>query len=72
MECAGLWRMKFWAEIYSACTAGIFLPFELESMLRKLTFFNTGALIVNLCVLAFMLNAALAGRGKNGRKKTGR
>lgn len=57
IECFGLWKMRPWGEIYSAATAGIFLPLEAESILHRPGFLNTGSLLINLGILFFMLRA---------------
>jgi uncharacterized membrane protein (DUF2068 family) len=63
VEAYGLWHRRTWAELLAACSAGIYLPFEVYELARKATALRAGLLVANIAVVALMLLALLRRSG---------
>ena len=59
VEAYGLWRGRRWAEWFAAISGGIYIPFELYELFKGVTWLALGALVVNVAVVALMINALL-------------
>jgi uncharacterized membrane protein (DUF2068 family) len=57
IEAYGLWRQRGWAEAFAALSGAIYMPFEIERLLRGEKPIAAIALAVNVAVVAFMLYA---------------
>ena len=57
IEAYGLWRQRGWAEAFAALSGAIYMPFEIERLLRGDKPIAAIALAVNVAVVAFMLYA---------------
>jgi uncharacterized membrane protein (DUF2068 family) len=56
-EAYGLWHRRTWAEVLAACSAGIYLPFEVYELVRKATAVRVTLLVANVAVVVLMLLA---------------
>jgi uncharacterized membrane protein (DUF2068 family) len=54
-EAVGLWRERRWAEYLTVLTTAGFLPFEIDELVKRVTFVRVGAMIVNLAILAYLV-----------------
>ncbi|MBI1394631.1 MAG: DUF2127 domain-containing protein [Betaproteobacteria bacterium] len=57
VEAYGLWRERGWAEWFAAISGGIYIPFELYELVHRVAWLPVGALLVNIAVVALMLQA---------------
>ena len=57
VEAYGLWRERRWAEWFAAVSGGIYIPFELYELFRGVAWLSVAALLVNVFVVGFMVNA---------------
>ncbi len=55
IEAYGLWYTLPWAEWMAAITGGIYIPFELDDLIRRPTGFRLAVLLVNLLIVLYML-----------------
>lgn len=55
IEAYGLWLARRWAEWFAAASAGIYLPFEIFELYKRVSWLGLGALALNLGVVAVML-----------------
>lgn len=53
-EALGLWRARAWAEWVALVSGAIYLPFEIYTLIHKISLFHIGILVVNLAIVAFM------------------
>lgn len=56
-EAYGLWHRRAWAELLAASSAGVYLPFEVYELVRRVTALRATLLVANLAVVALMLMA---------------
>ncbi len=54
LESYGLWRDRAWAEWLATLSGGIYLPLEIDHLLKHTTLINGGVLTCNVAVVAFM------------------
>jgi uncharacterized membrane protein (DUF2068 family) len=66
-EAYGLWHARAWAEWLAAISGGIYVPFEIVEVAKKLTVPRLASLLVNLVIVSYMV--ALLWRRR--RAKTG-
>ena len=57
VEAYGLWRGKTWAEWFAAISGSIYIPFEIFNLLHGHTWVSLAALVINIAVVAVMVNA---------------
>jgi uncharacterized membrane protein (DUF2068 family) len=57
VEAVGLWRERRWAEYLTALATAGFLPLEIHELLKRVTVFRTGALVVNIVILVYLVYA---------------
>jgi uncharacterized membrane protein (DUF2068 family) len=57
IEAYGLWRQRGWAEGFAALSGGVYMPFEIERLVRGEGWVAATALGINAAVVAFMLYA---------------
>lgn len=55
IESYGLWRRRHWAEWFAAVSGGIYIPFEIFELIRKVDFLSISLLIVNLLIVGIMI-----------------
>lgn len=55
VEAYGLWRGRAWAQVLAAGSGAIYLPFELDELLRRPGPLSAVLLAVNLVIVAFMV-----------------
>jgi len=54
-EAYGLWRERAWAEWLAMISGGIYLPFEIYELMRRLDWIRLGIFLVNLAVVLYMV-----------------
>jgi uncharacterized membrane protein (DUF2068 family) len=64
IEAYGLWYAKRWAEWFAALSGGIYIPFEIHTMVHHVSLLTLGALLINVVVVAII--ASELTRKKNG------
>jgi uncharacterized membrane protein (DUF2068 family) len=64
VEAVGLWLRKTWAEWFAVLTGGMYIPIEIFEVARNVTWPRVTVLIVNLCVVSYLLFILI----KNGKK----
>ncbi|MGE4071885.1 MAG: DUF2127 domain-containing protein [Lysobacterales bacterium] len=57
VEAYGLWHARRWAEWFAASSAAVYIPFELYELVREPGWVVILVLIVNLAVVAVMIQA---------------
>ena len=62
MEAYGLWYAKAWAEWLAALSGALYVPIELFELYRSATWLGLALLLVNLFVVAIMLQAVRSRR----------
>ena len=67
VEAFGLWRDRRWAEWFGAISGGIYLPLEVHSLWKGVTWPRVTVLAVN-CIVVFYLVQLLV-RGLGGERK---
>ncbi|MGA8865054.1 MAG: DUF2127 domain-containing protein [Gallionella sp.] len=60
VEAYGLWNGRRWAEWFAAVSGAIYIPFELYELFQGIHWLSICALVVNVLVVALMLNALYA------------
>lgn len=55
VEAYGLWRARRWAEWLAAVSGGIYIPYELYEIYRRVTVIRVGALVINLVIVGYMV-----------------
>ncbi|MEX5747311.1 DUF2127 domain-containing protein [Massilia sp. X63] len=55
VEAYGLWHGRAWGEAFAALSGAIYLPFELDELLRRPGLLSIGLLALNLAIVAFMV-----------------
>ncbi len=56
-EAYGLWRERRWAEWLGAGSGAIYVPFEIYELVTRPAWLGVAALIVNVVVVAYLLDA---------------
>lgn len=55
VEAYGLHKRKRWAEYLTVFATALFIPFEIYEVMEKITFIRTGALILNILIVIFLI-----------------
>jgi uncharacterized membrane protein (DUF2068 family) len=55
VEAYGLHRRKRWAEYLTVFATALFIPFEIYEVMEKITLIRTGALILNILIVIFLI-----------------
>jgi uncharacterized membrane protein (DUF2068 family) len=66
LEAYGLYTERAWAEVVAAVSGAIYVPFELDKILRRPTWHSALFLAINLLVVALMFGAYLQRRKHEG------
>jgi uncharacterized membrane protein (DUF2068 family) len=53
-EAWGLWREQPWAQWFGALSGGLYLPFEVRLLLRRVTWFHVALLGANLVIVGYL------------------
>lgn len=69
-EAFGLYSERAWAEVLAAASAAVYIPFECFGLLREPTWHGAVLLLLNLAVVALMLQALHRRRAKSGGPPT--
>ena len=56
-EAYGLWLERRWAQWLAALSGGIYVPVEIYELSRGVSAIKAAALVLNLCVVAYVLRA---------------
>ena len=67
IEAYGLWQMRVWAEWFAIISGSLFLPVEVYEMFRRATWTRGIVLLINLFIVAYLVNFRLSGRRSVGR-----
>lgn len=67
-EAAGLYFQKTWAQLLSALSGAIYVPFELVGLMHAVTWHGVLFLVINLLVVAIMVRAL---RVRRARQQSG-
>jgi uncharacterized membrane protein (DUF2068 family) len=62
VEAYGLWREKAWAEWLAAVSGAIYVPLEAIELVKHVTALRVSVLLLNLVVVAVMVNALVTRR----------
>lgn len=54
IEAYGLWRQRVWAEWLAIISGAVYIPLELERLIRRPTAFHWGILLINLAVVFYI------------------
>ncbi|EJL87394.1 putative membrane protein [Polaromonas sp. CF318] len=68
LEAWGLWKEKTWAEWLGALSGALYIPLELAHLAHRPGAINTGVLLLNVGVVAFLAFQLWARRGKPANK----
>lgn len=60
VEAYGLWHQRAWAEWLAAFSGGVYVPFEVAGLVRHAGWLGATALVLNLLVVAVMLQSLRA------------
>jgi len=55
IEAIGLWLLKRWGEYFAAVATGIFLPYEIYEMSKKLSALKIGTFTINVAAVVYLL-----------------
>jgi uncharacterized membrane protein (DUF2068 family) len=61
VEAYGLWRGRVWAEWFAILAGGIYLPVEIDALLRQPSALKAGVLLVNLGIVLYVGSVRLFG-----------
>ena len=71
VEAVGLWFGKRWAEYLTFVATIVFMPYEIDELIKSVTALKVLALVINLAIAAYLLYAkrlfGLRGGGKAER-----
>jgi uncharacterized membrane protein (DUF2068 family) len=73
-EAYGLWREKHWAEWFAVISAGLYLPLELNHLMRHRTGLTLAVTLINLAILIYLARLLMqqrAARKAARARKTG-
>ena len=54
VEAGGLWRQRAWAEWLGALSGGIYLPFEIYEIFKRLTWVRVSLFTLNVVMVAYL------------------
>lgn len=55
IEGVGLWLLKRWGEYFAVVATSLFIPLELEELIKHVTLFKAGALFINIVAVTYLL-----------------
>ncbi len=55
VEAYGLWNERRWAEWLAALSGGIYIPFEIYELFKRVTWLRVSTLAVNVIIVAYMV-----------------
>jgi uncharacterized membrane protein (DUF2068 family) len=70
VEAYGLWRARAWAEWFAILAGAIYLPVEIDALLRDASALKAGVLLVNLSIVLYVGHVRLT--SLRGRQPLGR
>jgi len=62
IEAYGLWHARRWAEWVALLSAAAYVPFEVYELCRGITRLKSGALVINIVIVAYMICALRVSR----------
>jgi uncharacterized membrane protein (DUF2068 family) len=65
IEAVGLWLKKTWAEWFAVLSGGIYIPIEIYEVIQRVTWPRVTVLIVNFCIVSYLLFVLL----RDGKKE---
>ena len=65
-EAYGLWRMRAWAEWFAIISGSIYLPIEVYELFERATWVRGMVLLVNACIVGYLVSVRLFYRGETG------
>jgi uncharacterized membrane protein (DUF2068 family) len=68
IEAIGLWLLARWGEYFAAVATAVFLPLEVRELTKGVTVTRTGALIINILAVVYLLFAKRLFGLRGGRK----
>lgn len=74
IEAYGLWLGKRWAEWFAVASGGIYVPAEVYEIVREVTWTKILLLIVNVCIVAYLIYVLSRSKGSRiepQNKRTG-
>ena len=54
VEAYGLWRMRAWAEWFAILSGAIYLPIEVQSLIRHASSLREAVLLTNVFIVVFL------------------
>jgi uncharacterized membrane protein (DUF2068 family) len=72
IEAYGLWRIRPWAEWLAIASGSIYIPFEVEDLLRRPDMFRLTVIVVNVGIVLYMLMLRLDAAKKRLAARRGR
>ena len=60
IEAYGLWRTRVWAEWFAIIAGSVYLPIEVYEMFRRATWTRGAVLLINLSIVAYLVNVRLS------------
>jgi uncharacterized membrane protein (DUF2068 family) len=55
IEAYGLWRIRPWAEWLAIASGSLYVPFEIEDLLRRPDMFRFTIIVVNVGIVLYMM-----------------
>lgn len=71
IEAYGLWRTRIWAEWLAILSGLVYLPFEINELLRRATPFKWALLLLNIVMVSYVAYVRLSGRRAEKRSGYG-
>src|SRR5690348_6671854 len=65
VEAYGLWRARRWGEWLTVVAGGIYIPFELYELWRRVTWPKLGLLAVNIAIVVYLARVLWSSRRSN-------
>jgi len=53
-EAYGLWHERRWAEWLAALSGGVYIPFEIYELIRRVTWLRVSALVINVVIVSYL------------------
>ncbi len=71
VEAYGLWFEQRWAEWFAALSGGVYIPFELFALYKRVTWLSLGALLLNSAIVGVMAYSVFQAK-RQGSKSPGK